>query len=279
MDPRFSRPALALLLVLAVHYLPATTTAIPQHDIPGLVDHPFLGDTVTYLDSFHDGQPGNAWTAWTTSSPPSSACDFKSDVDYDHGTTGGDVAASNQDECCALCAADASCAAGVFVKGKCWKKTQAQLAKPSTVKGTVACAPLTRPPPASWGPGPDSLKMKANVPGDLLTDLQSAGLIGDPLYEMNFLNNSLWEDEQWTYGTEFELPATTSGESRESESRRSGNDGAATWVLVLDGVKMGAHVAVNGVELGTVDDQFLRYRFPISADALAAAPGAKVSKE
>ena len=36
-------------------------------------------------------------------------------------------------------------------------------------------------------------------------------------------------------------------------------------LLVLDGVKMGAKITMNGKELGEVNDQFLRYTFPLDA--------------
>ena len=36
-------------------------------------------------------------------------------------------------------------------------------------------------------------------------------------------------------------------------------DGAQDALLVLDGVKMGATVTLNGVVLGTCTNQFLRY--------------------
>ena len=51
-------------------------------------------------------------------------------------------------------------------------------------------------------PGPDAgvrgteqmWSIPASVPGDLLTDLEAAGLIGDPLYELNWLNSSIWDN-------------------------------------------------------------------------------------
>lgn len=33
--------------------------------------------------------------------------------------------------------------------------------------------------------------------------------------------------------------------------------------LVFDGIKMGAHIALNGVPLGAATDQWLRYVFPV----------------
>ena len=61
-------------------------------------------------------------------------------------------------------------------------------------------------PKRADGP-PLSLQIDASVPGDLLTDLQNAGQIGDPLVEKNFLNSSLWAARTWTYSTTFTAPA------------------------------------------------------------------------
>jgi len=98
-----------------------------------------------------------------------------------------------------------------------------------------------------------------------------AGMIDDPYYERNFLtqrrvwmgplayhnnNNSKLEKRTrtWTYTTEFELDPV------------SGKD---AYVLVLEGVKMGATVAVNNVVLGNVTDQFLRFQFVLNDDVIA----------
>lgn len=97
------------------------------------------------------------------------------------------------------------------------------------------------------------LTIKATVPGDLITDLQKAGLIGDPLYENNFLNASLWADpaKVWEYSRTFDAPQQLNG------------DGEV--LLVFDGVKMGATVELNDVQLGHVTDQHVRYTFPVSS--------------
>lgn len=83
----------------------------------------------------------------------------------------------------------------------------------------------------------------ATVPGDLISDLHAADLVGNPLYELNWLNSTIWEDNVWTYSTTFKAMPNP--------------------VLVFDGVKMGAEVKVNGKTLGTMTDQFLRYTFPL----------------
>ena len=81
---------------------------------------------------------------------------------------------------------------------------------------------------------------------------------------MNFLNNTLWESYDWTYATTFSIDSLF-------------GDQNAQHVLVFDGVKMGATVAVNGKVLGNVTDQFLRYVFPLPAGLLAEENNLTVS--
>ena len=70
---------------------------------------------------------------------------------------------------------------------------------------------------------------------------------------MNFLNDSAaWTNTTWTYRTTF------------STGPLAGN----AYMLVFDGVKMGARVLVNGILLGTTTDQFLRYTFALNASVL-----------
>jgi hypothetical protein len=110
-------------------------------------------------------------------------------------------------------------------------------------------------------PGTSSLRIgattiAASVPGDIITDLQTAGLIGDPLVELNFLNESAaWTNTTWIYQTTFSTAAnaTATGDA---------------YMLVFDGVKMGADIKVNGVLLGTAADQFLRYSFTLNTSVL-----------
>ena len=95
-----------------------------------------------------------------------------------------------------------------------------------------------------------SLSLPATVPGDLITDLEHAGAVSDPLYDTNF-KSTLWDDTPWTYTLNF----TTSPSVWATPHR---------W-LVFDSVKMGAHITLNGVYLGAAADQFLRFRFDVSA--------------
>ena len=89
------------------------------------------------------------------------------------------------------------------------------------------------------------------VPGDLISDLVSAGLLPDPIYENNFLlNASLWNDEIWTYSRNVPLTA-------QQVARLQSDDGGDVW-LVFDGIKMGANITLNGVLLTVSRHQFLR---------------------
>lgn len=111
-------------------------------------------------------------------------------------------------------------------------------------------------------------KHRSTVPGDLLTDLERAGVIGDPLYETNF-KSTVWDATNWTVATTFTvdddlLPQEDAvTDAKESKSNQI--------ELVFDGVKMGAWVHLDGVYLGTVQDQFLRYRYDVTSLLSATA--------
>ena len=87
-----------------------------------------------------------------------------------------------------------------------------------------------------------------------------AGALGDDdiWYETQWRDATAAWDKDWTYSVSF----------------HDGSDASATAgerVLVLDGVKMGAEIRLNGVTLGVVTDSFLRYVFPVSAHLRQAA--------
>jgi len=244
---RFAMPHEAFLLLAL---FPFASASAPSN---GLVDHPIAASAVQYLD-------GSDWTVSATIVPARTAdCDFEANVDYNHGVVGPHVGASSQvweardvlfnlclttplppqADCCVACAKVPDCAAAVFAtKGKsCWLKTSADLSKKSSVPDVTACvvkaspsskgkqAPShpTQPPRASCrARGGAQVSIPARVPGDLLTDLERAGLIGDPLYELNWLNSSIWDTNAWTYKTEFVAEA------------------AGETLLTFDGIKMGA---------------------------------------
>jgi beta-galactosidase/beta-glucuronidase len=102
----------------------------------------------------------------------------------------------------------------------------------------------------------EAVSVPASVPGDHLSDLQTAKLIEDPLFDMNFMDSSVWGGRTWTYTATFTSPASLSN--------------AAAVLLVFDGVKMGADLSLNGQKLGTVKDQFLRYSYDVSNKLVGA---------
>jgi hypothetical protein len=207
----------------------------------GLVDNPIVGDSVRYLN---DG--------WTASAVGGNAgCTFQADTDWKpaSGTNSGhEVFAANQDDCCKQ--VTGAYVAGVFTNQQCWLKTKEDIAGGSYARpGRQSCV--------SKGPGAPKWTIPAKVPGDLLTDLQAADLIGDPLYSLNFKNDTIWSQNTWTYGTSFTVA-----------------DPSVQNLLVFDGIKMGANIKVNGKLVQVANDQFLRYTIPLAAGLLHADAGA-----
>eukprot|EP00937_MAST-01D_sp_MAST-1D-sp2_P000903 g903.t1 len=91
--------------------------------------------------------------------------------------------------------------------------------------------------------------MPASVPGELITDLETSGGYGDPLFHLNWRNSS-YDGGGWSYSATFDAPARAAA---------PGTD----MLLVFDSVKMGAVVTLNGARLGVVQNQFLRYNFSV----------------
>ena len=85
---------------------------------------------------------------------------------------------------------------------------------------------------SDWRATSGELSVAATVPGDLITDLQRAGVITDPLWERTFLSGAnTWGRRSWSYTKLFNVEL--------SPYTRS-------VLLVLEGVKMGAFVELNG---------------------------------
>ena len=55
----------------------------------------------------------------------------------------------------------------------------------------------------SWVRGDDGFTIPASVPGDVVTDLQRAGAIGDPLLDDNFVRDAPVWNTTWTLRTTF----------------------------------------------------------------------------
>jgi hypothetical protein len=110
------------------------------------------------------------------------------------------------------------------------------------------------------------LSVAATVPGDIISDLQRAGVVGDPWFELTWLDNrTLWDTSAraWNFSTSVTLPPP-------------GAAPGAALSLVFEGIKMGARVSINGVPLGAATNQFVRYVFPIPAEAVVASGANRV---
>jgi hypothetical protein len=81
------------------------------------------------------------------------------------------------------------------------------------------------------------VSINATVPGDLVTDLQRAGKIQDPLASNNHLLASqvqYWNGNTYTY--------------RKSFRPAPGVAGAASVRLIFNSVKMGSTISLNGAD-------------------------------
>jgi hypothetical protein len=197
---------------------------VPVAAAGGLTDNPIAADSITYLSS--------GWSVSTPGTPgPATDCTFQSDTDYHPQTFFGQYAVPSKEMCCGLCDAHDSCKVSTFAHGQCYLKAAADASGGSYEhKGVYSCVKSANARAAAevvpLGIGPTTIP--ATVPGDLLTDLQSAGLIADPLHGLNFLNASMWTANTWTYKSSFSTTA----------------DGSS-YVLVFDGIKMGASIKVS----------------------------------
>ena len=89
----------------------------------------------------------------------------------------------------------------------------------------------------------------ARVPGCIHTDLQQNGLIPDPFYGSNE-NDLQWiEREDWSYRCTLIVDAATLQQEFVE--------------LVADGLDTLATLRLNGVIIGSSENMFRRYRFPV----------------
>lgn len=126
--------------------------------------------------------------------------------------------------------------------------------------GVIADPSLNDPPLLSDGPtftldGPSwdltsgqGAHYPASVPGDLISDLEHAGLLGDPLFSQNWRSQAnLWNSTTWDYSRTFATPFSP----------------LPSTLLVFDGIKMVADIFLNGINLGDVTNQHMRYTFEV----------------
>jgi hypothetical protein len=235
-----------LLPLLAVLTLRAAAAQTPT-----LIDPPLAADSVTYLDG--------TWTATGAAGASGTAtghCTYAPNTDWrppNGGGSGRPVRAASPEACCQACIAASGCVVAALARTDCWLKTAEDAAGGSVTKPNVTSCNVTRSTP---GQSRTKYVIAGMVPGDIITDLQNSGLVGDPYHEINFRNVTLWHNLSWTYSTTFNVTA----------DQLAGGE----HVLVFDGVKMGASVKLNGHAIGTITDQFLRYRFPVTSAMLTA---------
>ena len=229
----------------------------------GLVDDPIGAAGIQYLDS--GPSSSSSWVASTSGQASPAGCSFDAGA-VDSSALLAPVLESGQlvdvptrEACCTRCWSEALCVSSLHSSasgGMCLLQAAASsgadtvIASKAMVASGAAHKKWTLCQPKRAGP-PLNLQIPASVPGDLLSDLQRAGQIGDPYYEKNFLNSSLWNSHTWSYSTTF-----TPTELARAHLRAAGG----RVLLVFDGLKMGARVYLDGSLLGMAADQFLRYR-------------------
>lgn len=95
----------------------------------------------------------------------------------------------------------------------------------------------------------DDEKISASVPGDITIDLYQAGMIRDPYYGMNYIENSWIARKDFTYETDIEI--TDDILSQESVE------------LIFEGIDVFADIYLNDKLLGSTKNMFLQYRFEV----------------
>src|SRR5688572_5373259 len=93
--------------------------------------------------------------------------------------------------------------------------------------------------------------LSATVPGCVHTDLRRHELIPDPFYGENEKSLQWIERLDWRYRATFEVAAGVAAESEID--------------LVFEGLDTLATVSLNGQVVGTTENMFCQYRFPIKA--------------
>lgn len=97
-----------------------------------------------------------------------------------------------------------------------------------------------------------NITIEATVPGELITDLQVSGIIGDPYYETNWLQ-PVWDTGNFTYIRTFDI----------DPSLLPYKD---SLYIVFDSLKMAGDVILNGQYIiSPFNDEFLRYISPVGS--------------
>jgi hypothetical protein len=105
------------------------------------------------------------------------------------------------------------------------------------------------------------LRVPAQVPGDLLSDLARAGVIADPWKDLTWRQQAgLWDTQAWNFTVSFPTPAAWAS--------------SGATLLVFDSVKMAGDITLNGAALGAATSQHLRYAYDVSQWLLAPSSAA-----
>lgn len=94
--------------------------------------------------------------------------------------------------------------------------------------------------------GPEAAKI--DFPGDVHTALQQAGIIGDPYWRDREVSLDWIHQSEWVARRHFQFEAAVSGH----------------WQLSLDSVDCHVIVVLNGQEVGTLSNRFMRYDLDVS---------------
>lgn len=98
--------------------------------------------------------------------------------------------------------------------------------------------------------GPNSIELPARVPGVVHMDLIAAGRIPDPFVEQNIDSVQWVESHTWTYRCSFTV----------NEAERA----ARSAHIRFDGLDTYSTISLNGHPLGTTDNMFRQWRFPVT---------------
>lgn len=89
----------------------------------------------------------------------------------------------------------------------------------------------------------------AHVPGSIYRDLEAAGVIEDPFFEMNSLKAEWVPAHWWSYFTRVTLPTPEPGERLE---------------LVLEGIDTMGHIYFNGTVIGHTDNMYVPFVYDVT---------------
>ena len=92
-------------------------------------------------------------------------------------------------------------------------------------------------------------KIPAQVPGDITIDLFNAGIIQNPYYGMNYVENTWVARTDFTYETKLNITEEIFNQP--------------SIEIIFDGIDVYSDIYVNGKLIGSTENMFLQYRFDI----------------